>query len=200
MSTYPRIPRAERGMALLSSLLLLMVITLMALAMFKGTGTQEKIAGNLREKDRALHSAESAQQYGEWWLLQGSNAAVGPVSCNPGDVEVAVNSNATIGQICTSAQTVQLMFGATNYLDPNNWTARIEYQPQGMVFSGHGTNNDIAYARTPAFFISDLGLAADGAGEAYQIDAYGYGGSLSSVAIVESVYEVQQGVVNRGGL
>ena len=29
----------------------------------------------------------------------------------------------------------------------------------------------------PAFYISDLGLAADGAGEAYQVAAYGFGGA-----------------------
>jgi hypothetical protein len=43
-------------------------------------------------------------------------------------------------------------------------------------------------------------VAADAAGEAYQIDAYGYGSAASTVATVESVYEIQQGVVNRGGL
>ena len=56
------------------------------------------------------------------------------------------------------------------------------------------------YFNTPAFWITDLGIAADAAGEAYQIDAYGYGSAANTVAIVESVYEVQQGVVNRGGL
>ena len=29
------------------------------------------------------------------------------------------------------------------------------------------------YFATPAFWITDLGIAADAAGEAYQIDAYG---------------------------
>ena len=70
-------------MALVTSLLLLIIITLMALGMFRGVNTQEKIAGNLREKDRALHSAEAAQQYGEWWLLQGNNIAVGSTACAP---------------------------------------------------------------------------------------------------------------------
>jgi len=64
----------------------------------------------------------------------------------------------------------------------------------------NGPNGDPPYAATPAFYISDVGVAADGAGEAYQIDAYGYGGAATTVAIVESTYEVQQGVVNRGGL
>lgn len=191
-------PGAQRGMALLSSLLLLMIITLMALAMFRGVNTGEKIAGNLREKDRALHSAEAAQQYGEWWLLQGSNVAIGSVPCAAG-VLTATSLNPN-GQICAPGQTAQVMFGDMTL--PANWTIRTEYLPQGMsvTYGTPGANGDVAYAQVPAFYISDLGLAADGAGEAYQVAAYGFGASTGSIAVVESVYEVQQGVVNRGGL
>jgi type IV pilus assembly protein PilX len=187
---------AQRGMALLSSLLLLMIITLMALAMFRGVNTGEKIAGNLREKDRALHSAEAAQQYGEWWLLQGSNVALGSIPCAAGVLTAtALNPN---GEICAIGQPAQTMFGDMTL--PTNWTIRTEYLPQGMsVTAGTpGANGDVVYAQVPAFYISDLGLAADGAGEAYQVAAYGFGASTGSIAVVESVYEVQQGVVCRG--
>jgi type IV pilus assembly protein PilX len=187
---------AQRGMALLSSLLLLMVITLMALAMFRGVNTGEKIAGNLREKDRALHSAEAAQQYGEWWLLQGSNVALGSIPCAGGVlIATALNPN---GEICAVGQTAQTVFGDMTL--PTNWNIRTEYLPQGMsVTAGTpGANGDVVYAQVPAFYISDLGLAADGAGEAYQVAAYGFGASTASIAVVESVYEVQQGVVCRG--
>jgi type IV pilus assembly protein PilX len=188
----------QRGMALLTSLLLLMVITLMAIAMFRSLGSQEKIAGNLREKDRALHSAEAAQQYGEWWLLQGSNVAIGDVTCAAGILNA--NLNVSIGQICGVGQNAQAMFGDMTL--PANWNIRTEYLPAGMSVTAGvpGANGDIAYAKVPAFYISDLGLAADGAGEAYQVAAYGFGGATGTIAVVESVYEVQQGVVNRGGL
>jgi type IV pilus assembly protein PilX len=188
----------QRGMALLTSLLLLMVITLMAIAMFRSLGSQEKIAGNLREKDRALHSAEAAQQYGEWWLLQGNNVAIGDVACAAGVLNA--NLNSSIGEICAVGQNAQAMFGDLTL--PANWTTRTEYLPQGMSVTAGvpGANGDIAYAKVPAFYISDLGLAADGAGEAYQVAAYGFGGAIGTIAVVESVYEVQQGVVNRGGL
>ena len=36
--------------------------------MFRSFGMQEKIAGNMREKQRALQAAVSAEQYAEWWL------------------------------------------------------------------------------------------------------------------------------------
>jgi len=63
-----------------------------------------------------------------------------------------------------------------------------------------GSNGDPPYFGPPAFYVTDLGQAGDGAGEAYQIDAYGYGSTAGTVAVVESTYEVAQGVVNRGGL
>jgi type IV pilus assembly protein PilX len=189
----------ERGMALVSSLLLLLIITIIAMSMFRSFGSQEKIAGNLREKDRALHAAESAQQYAEWWLTQpaGSIAASAPVTCAVG---VALNANAGQGQICTNASSlVNLGINTTQQLP---WpVSYVQYSPVGMTTPVQaGNNNDPAYAWTPGFYIVDLGLAADAAGEAYQIDAFSSGATTGTVAVVESTYEVQQGIVNRGGL
>jgi type IV pilus assembly protein PilX len=189
----------ERGIALVSSLLLLLIITIIAMSMFRSFGSQEKIAGNLREKDRALHAAESAQQYAEWWLTQpaGSIAASAPVTCAVG---VALNANAGQGQICTNASSlVNLGINTTQQLP---WpVSYVQYSPVGMATPLQaGNNTDPAYAWTPGFYIVDLGLAADAAGEAYQIDAFSSGATTGTVAVVESTYEVQQGVVNRGGL
>jgi len=186
-------------MALVSSLLLLLIITIIAMSMFRSFGSQEKIAGNLREKDRALHAAESAQQYAEWWLTQpaGSIAASAPVTCAVG---VALNANAGQGQICTNASSlVNLGINTTQQLP---WpVSYVQYSPVGMTTPVQaGNNNDPAYAWTPGFYIVDLGLAADAAGEAYQIDAFSSGATTGTVAVVESTYEVQQGIVNRGGL
>ena len=55
-------------MVLVSSLLLLIVVTIIALSMFRSFGIQEKIAGNMREKQRALQAAVSAEVYAEVWL------------------------------------------------------------------------------------------------------------------------------------
>ncbi|TLZ35928.1 MAG: pilus assembly protein PilX [Gammaproteobacteria bacterium] len=194
----------ERGMALITSLLLLLIITILALSMFRGFGSQEKIAGNLREKARALHAAESAQQYAEWWLTQGSNAAGGTVSC----AAPVLNANLGQGQICN--QTLPTAVGLTGLQAtvvnvPLPWNIGVTYTPPNMnvtppnaSLTVNATNEP--YYAAPGFYIAHLGNAADTAGEAYQIDAYGYGGASTTVAIVESTYEVAQGVVNRGGL
>ncbi len=191
---------SQAGLALITSLLLLIIITVLALSMFRGFGTQEKIAGNLREKDRALHAAESAQQYGEWWLLQGTNAAAGAIAC----AAPVLSANLGEGQICNQTLPVAagLAAGAPVIQVPLPWALGVTYTPANMsVTPGvNGPNGDPPYFATPGFYIVDLGLAADGQGEAYQIDAYGYGGASTTVAIVESTYEIAQGVVNRGGL
>jgi type IV pilus assembly protein PilX len=183
----------QRGVALVTSILLLLIITILALSMFRSFGTQERIAGNLREKERALHAADSAQQYAEWWLLQSNNTAAGAVACT-----VSVVATPTQGQICNATPTP---LGTPITTLPLPWPVQVTYTPQGMVLLGQPAQaNNPPYFNTPAFWITDLGIAADAAGEAYQIDAYGFGSAANTVAIVESVYEVQQGVVNRGGL
>src|ERR1700692_2073183 len=69
----------QHGMALISGLLLLVVVTILAISMFRSFGIQARIAGNTREKQRALHAAEGAQAYAEWFLSLpgGANANAG---------------------------------------------------------------------------------------------------------------------------
>jgi type IV pilus assembly protein PilX len=204
MSTANRTARTgQRGIALITSLLLLIIITLLALSMFRSFGTQEKITGNLREKDRALHAAESAQEYGEWWLLQGNNAAIGASPCVGG---VLWNGTLGQGQICSNTLDTGLGLTVTNVpwviAGPGGGPVGTTFQPTGMIIGapGSGPVDNPAYAALPTFYIADLGLAFDGQGEAYRIDAFGYGSSQTTVAVVESTYEVSQGVVNRSGL
>jgi type IV pilus assembly protein PilX len=202
--------RTERGMALVSAMLLLVIITILALGMFRSFSTQEKVAGNVREKERALHSAESAQQYAEWWLTAGNNLAGGSVTCAP----PLLDGNASNGVlICnnTLEQVLGLPASGSSVAQLGSlvpWTVAGPgggqvgswMLPTNMTISATGgfANNTSDYYAPPVFYIADLGVAADGLGEAYQIDAYGYGGSANAVAVVESVYEVAAGVKNLG--
>ena len=70
-----RLKSMQRGMVLVSSLLLLVVVTILAIGMFRTFGLDEKIAGNTRDKQRALQAAVSAQQYAEWWLSTGADVS-----------------------------------------------------------------------------------------------------------------------------
>jgi len=197
----------QQGMALVSSMLLLLIITLLVVSMFRSFGIQEKIAGNVREKERALHAAESAEQYAEWWLTFGNNLQTGAVTC--GAPQLSANNQE--GQICSNtlaprvgAPTPNLGINVAQVpwtiAGPGGGPVGVTFLPTGMTIGQGGTSNNPLYFATPVFYIADVGVAADGQGEAYQIDAVGYGGSANAVAVVESTYEVAKGVQNLGGL
>jgi type IV pilus assembly protein PilX len=206
--THRRLAVAQQGMALVSSMLLLLIITILAVTMFRSFGTQEKIAGNVREKERALHAAVSAEQYGEWWITQGNNLLNGAVVCGA----PLLNANAGEGQICSNTLAPLSEGAAPPNLGINvtqvPWKVGgagggpvgVTFLPAGMAIGAGGTANNPLYFAAPVFYIADVGVAADGQGEAYQIDAVGYGGSANAVAVVESTYEVAKGVSNLGGL
>jgi type IV pilus assembly protein PilX len=179
----------QRGIVLISSLLLLVVVTILAIGLFRGFGLDEKIAGNTREKQRALQAAISAQQYAEWWLSVGN--AINLVSCSgPYTVLTGV-------PICTNTLPTVVSGSANIAVLP--WavagvTTQVTYTPPNMTLA---TGSSIAagtYYATPVFYISYLGLgtAANGSqGMLFQIDAAGYGGSPSTAAVVESTYLLQ---------
>jgi type IV pilus assembly protein PilX len=190
---------AERGMVLISSLLLLLVVTILAVAIFRNYGMEEKIAGNTREKQRALHAAESAQQYAEWWLSSGLGSTT-PIACDSVVPVTTPNS----GQVCANTLPTIVPGGNVGNLpwQVNGSAVGVTYAPPNMTFSTVGGVN--TYYQTPIFYISYLGLTSDSTTSnyklLYQVDAAGWGGSSNAVAVVESTYFVTSGVCNLGAL
>jgi type IV pilus assembly protein PilX len=180
-------------MVLISSLLLLLVVTILAVAIFRNFGMEEKIAGNQREKERALHAAESAQQYAEWWLSSGQGTA--PILCS-------ILVPATQGQVCSNTLPSIVPNGNVANIpwQINGANVGVTYAPPNMILTQAGGVN--TYFQTPVFYISYLGLTADSKGTnyklLYQVDAASYGGSANAVAVVESTYYVTSGVCNLG--
>jgi type IV pilus assembly protein PilX len=180
-NAYP----AQGGMVLVTALLLLIVVTLLAVGMFRSFGLDEKIAGNMREKQRALSAAETAEQYAEYWLTTGSVTGTTPVACT-------APVPASTGQVCTN-----LLTNVTQL----PWAARVDYVPtvtsaMNVVTTG-GQNT---YYAKPAFYIGFLGPSPSGLGSIYQIDAVGYGGSADTAAVVEATYLVSSSVKDLGAL
>lgn len=63
VNTY-RHPRSERGLALIVSLVLLVVSSVIAVAALSGTRLSERIAGNAQQKAIAFEAAESSVELG----------------------------------------------------------------------------------------------------------------------------------------
>jgi type IV pilus assembly protein PilX len=176
---------------------------------------QERIAGNMREKQRALQAAMSAQEYAEWWLTTQSNAqraismgvaADAAVVCGTG----LLDANLGAGQICLNTLSSQLGgITLTNWpnLDSTS-TVGILYTPPGFNYGAtthygavsNNANIPDVYAARPRFYLADLGGLPTGRGEVYQIDAYSFGESTTAAAVVESTVSIICLTCNLGNL
>ena len=181
---------AQRGFVMVSSLLLLLVVTIIAISMFRSFGIQERIAGNMREKHRALHAAESAQQYAEWWLTSGDNENQ-LFNCN-----ALQNANLNQGQVCLNTLPTVVADVTAVPWQIGGVDVGTDYTPPTMNVTA--ATNVGTYIQAPRFYISLLGASAAGQGNVYQIDAVGYGGTANAVAVVESTYLVTAGVKDLG--
>ena len=180
--------KRQRGFVLVVSLLLLVVVTIMALSMFRSFGIQERIAGNMKEKQRALESAQTAEQYAEWWLSKNGGNPLSAVNCTQG-----LDAATTGVQICSNPL-------SASSVNANTWqNLGVTYTPLNttslaMTFGQASATTVGNYASKPVFYISDLGVAPAGSpyagGEVYQIDAAGYASDTSATAVIESTYVV----------
>ncbi len=128
MSNTAYCVRAQRGMVLISSLLLLVVVTIIALSMFRSFGIQEKISGNMREKQRALQAAVSAQQFAENWLS--NNATAVPAPCSS-----LFNGNTGQGQICSNILSLAVPDVTDVPWKIGGADVGVKFLPPGMVVS-----------------------------------------------------------------
>jgi len=179
-------------MVLITALLLLIVVTILALAMFRGVGLEARIAGNVMDKQRALNAAVSAQQYAEQWLV--SNAAPTPDAAISSWIDCSSQPfTAGTPMICVNA-----LSSLTSSVTAVPWTSATtgalgtSYNPGGDITQSTtgGTNS---YYALPVYYVAFSGIdkAVGRSGFDYTIDSWSYAGSSSTVAEVESTYRIR---------
>jgi type IV pilus assembly protein PilX len=182
------VPRRQRGIALIAAILILLVITILGMAMFRGYGMQQRIGGNTRDKSRAFHAAMAGQNFAEWYLTQNNGANAATTATCSGSHDAVTAAQAATPMVCINVIPTTVAY-------PDTWGAAFTYTPTGMTTTaGAG-----AYSQVPQFYISSLGSPSGGAtykspiGQTqamFQIDAAGWGGTPQAVAVVESSYIV----------
>jgi type IV pilus assembly protein PilX len=184
------LPRRQRGVILITAMLLLIVVTIMALSMFRGYGAQERLAGNTRDKQRALAAAISAQQYAEFQLASGAAPLPGvcPAGILPNGMQVCLPPPAPAP--LPNFATLPWLTGVTYSVFTSNTINNVS-----NVISATGTRDtatqSASYVQAPVFNVIDLGPnAGTPAGEVYQVDAVGFGGTSNTVAVVESTFVI----------
>ncbi|OJZ08032.1 MAG: hypothetical protein BGP20_04780 [Thiobacillus sp. 63-78] len=175
--------RRQTGYVLVVSMVLLVVLTILAVSMFRSFGLQQLMAGNLREKTRAVDAAQTAINYAEWWLAQGTNATTG-VAC-------ASVVNAPVVVVCNTA--------IANPTANGNWAVGVNFNPNPAYMTVNASGGAGTYFQAPQFHIQYVGLAAGGTGALYRITAKGWGGNSAAVAVLQSTYIISTGVKSLTG-
>lgn len=168
--TGPRSGRSQRGVVLVISLLLLLVLTLIGVAAVRSTTVDERMTANQRDEEVAFQAAEAALRDGES-ALQAATA---------GQFD---NSNG----LYDSSSTV-------SYTDPNVWDSS---QTNSIAYAG---TLDPQPASTPRYYIvksaqsaaiTGQSLSEDAANNSstiYNVVARGVGLSGNAVVILQSSY------------
>ncbi|MGH8170637.1 MAG: pilus assembly PilX family protein [Steroidobacteraceae bacterium] len=183
--------RHERGMVLITSLLLLIVVTLLALAMFHGVGLEYRIAGNTMDKQRSLQAAESAQEYGEQWLIANvpqdyGAAEVWGIPCAAANF----GSSVTAPVMCSNSLESTLAGGNVGSVPWGGGSGLgVSYNPGGSLTQTAGSPTMVS--QYPVVYLSRLGYDLGTPNSLdFTVDAWSYGGSSGTVSVVESVYRV----------
>ncbi|MDR1887814.1 MAG: hypothetical protein LBQ81_00220 [Zoogloeaceae bacterium] len=94
IQTISSIKNRQKGVVLVIGLILLMVVTLIALAGMRGVTLQERMAGNSYERNIAFQSAEMVLRFVEDKLM--ANAGAGDPTWESGKITTTEMSEATL--------------------------------------------------------------------------------------------------------
>lgn len=180
--------RAESGFVLITSLLILIILTVLAVGMYHSFSVQENMAANTKEKGRAFQIAQSTLQYAEYQLTTNLSLLAQSGSCNAALKTVTVCTNDVSIVQNPSNNSVMIIANGMKY---TTMVPAITTSSAG----GSGTYYDY-----PQFYIKYLGLSPSGLDQIYQVTALGYGGNANATAVVQSIFQLTSNVKNLGGL
>lgn len=148
---------SQRGVTLVMSLIFLMILTLLGIWSATNNGLQERMAGNSRNRDLALQSAEAALTYAEHTLTTWRSGTF------------------------DGSQTGFLTYDATRANDVAYW--RTDSSWTSVLQTPAGTVNQVA--EQPKYIVEKM--PAVGTVEYYRVTARGIGGESNSVVILQTI-------------
>lgn len=175
----------ERGIAMISVLMFLLIMTIIGMAAMQSSSLQERMAGNMRDQDVSFQAAENALREGEAWLAAQTSmptvSASGAANCDP-------YCNSTVWELNAS------QINGGNFLDHANvWDAATKNVRAGTSVGSEASAPQyvIEYNK----FISDpasslnIGQPGDELGrQLFRVTARGTGLTDDSRSVTQSTY------------
>lgn len=181
MIRYTRGSARQRGSALIIALVFLLIMTVIGVAGMQGTTQQEKMAGNMRNRNLAFQAAEAALRAGER-LVDPVKTGTPPTCTRPATSAF----NGTNGLL--QPQTTGGNDGAFWMAYDSQWTGGNSRQLASSTLA--------EVAEQPRYVIEDISSldplcasATPPTNDCYRITARGVGGTTDAVVILQSTYQ-----------
>lgn len=171
---FARYRQPQRGMVLIVSMILLLVMTILALTVGQTSRMQEHMAGNFRDSDLSFQAAEAGLRDAEQFLWDQTSP---PITCGAPPCDVYQTD--TFDDIDLRVQT-------------EDW-----WDDHGREYGEEGTHEVTGVQQDPRYVIEEMGFTpfslTVGRGVPsgrtfYRNSSRAYGGTTSAQAVVESTF------------
>lgn len=178
----------QRGVALVMAMVFLLILTLIGVTAMSTTVLEERMAGNMQDKNAAFQAAESALASGENWLRPlGGMPIFDPLVTDDG----LHRQSATATPVWDESTGVWAGTDAVDYTElpgPGNAPSgqllnNVNQQPKYLI-------EDLGPVRDPLASLK-LGTPSPSTRNVFRITARGTGRSDQAVVTVQSVFEKQ---------
>lgn len=160
----------QSGAVLVISLIMLLLLTLIGTTGVQSSSLEEKMAGNMRQRNLAFQAAEAALRDAEKFI-QGNDSAFNPLKLSGGSFQ----GNTCSSGLCPTPTTTSVSF---------NWAGN------GRVYSG-----TISGVSRQPYYIIEL-IRTDPSNDSsriyatFRITAFAWGGDDKSVVQLQSIYKL----------
>lgn len=155
----------QRGSVLIVGLIMLLVITLISLAAIQTTTLQERMAGNMRDRNQAFQAAEMALRQGETLIAPG--AVIGTGS---GWFDITGNK------------------APIDLVDYAVWEISGNFMDFGAVY-GSAANPRYMVEKQPNLSGPSLEAGVEKTIEVFKVSSVGIGGSTDAVVVLQSSFK-----------
>lgn len=183
-----------RGFALATSLIMLVIITLLALAGARMALDSRKVANNQRDRDIAFQAAEAALRDAEFDIEGGTRAAAFDESAQIGFVKGECGTSDNARGLCETADgSIVPIWQTVNFEDTSANAPSVAYG----TFTGNrfATGAGLLPARLPRYIIEPMQLTIEGASASapgkvpfYRITAVGFGPNPAVRVMLQTFY------------
>lgn len=171
-SCYPALPHRQSGVVLIVALLILVAMTIVSVSSMTGSSLEERMAGNLKDREIAFQAAERALRHGESLVEAGIAASVFNTSCTSGFCQHDIQA-ATTYPIYWSDGTLDVWADSSKHISLDTGTAA-------------NAKIIIEYMGTQIQDFSNPDPATDP--PIYRVTALGYGKTANSRVMLQSTY------------